>query len=238
MTDSLTRPGLAPVLLMISGLLFIAFPALRPYGEETTLRGAAGMASPLWIVAHLLGMLAFIVLVTGLWLLRGDGASPRRPWTAAASHAGALGLLGLLPFYGLETFGAAAVARYAVAGEKAAMLELIEQLRNDAVALGMFGAGLVAVALAGCLLAAASWPVGGGLRLGGLLTAAGLLTYLPQYLAPAPLRIAHGLVLGAGLLLLAGSLLSDHLPRRARPPHSTGVAAAHPAGASAGLGRQ
>ena len=66
-----------------------------------------------------------------------------------------------------------------------------------------FAVGLIALALVGGRLIHGTWASGGGARLGGMLAGAGLLTFLPQFFTPGPVRIVHGLVLSAGLALLA-----------------------------------
>ena len=57
-----------PWLLM--GTAFGAYPALRPYADETALPGLAAMASGRWLVAHLLGMLAFALVPVAMATLR------------------------------------------------------------------------------------------------------------------------------------------------------------------------
>ena len=47
--------------LAIAGALFVVYPALRPFSDETSLQGAAAFASTAWIVAHMLAMVGFIL---------------------------------------------------------------------------------------------------------------------------------------------------------------------------------
>ena len=61
-----------------------------------------------------------------------------------------------------------------------------------------FAVGLIALALVGGRLIHGTWA-----SVGGMLAGAGLLTFLPQFFTPGPVRIVHGLVLSAGLALLA-----------------------------------
>ena len=51
---------------LVAGLGFAAYPAVRPYADETTYAGLAAMASDAWLLAHLLGVLAFAALPIGL----------------------------------------------------------------------------------------------------------------------------------------------------------------------------
>jgi hypothetical protein len=63
------------------------------------------------------------------------------------------------------------------------------------------------------------------MRIGLVLTAIALLTYLPQFFFPPSGRIGHGIVLAAGLLLLAYALL--RAPRTASARSSEPTAVAH-----------
>jgi hypothetical protein len=52
--------------LAAAGILFVAYPALRPFSDESTLQGARAFASTAWIMAHELAMRGFIGLALGL----------------------------------------------------------------------------------------------------------------------------------------------------------------------------
>jgi hypothetical protein len=52
--------------LAAAGLLFVLYPALRPFSDETTLAGAQAFASNAWVISHVMGMLGFIGLALGL----------------------------------------------------------------------------------------------------------------------------------------------------------------------------
>lgn len=41
----------------------------------------------------------------------------------------------------------------------------------------------------------------GGIRIGAVLVGFGMVLYLPQFFGPPWMRIAHGLILGIGLVL-------------------------------------
>jgi hypothetical protein len=49
-----------------AGILFVLYPAIRPFSDETGLQGAAAFASNAWIVAHVVAMLGFILLSLGV----------------------------------------------------------------------------------------------------------------------------------------------------------------------------
>jgi hypothetical protein len=87
--------------LVASGVLFVAYPAARPFSSETGLQGGSAFASSTWIVAHSLAMAGFILLGLGLLgvceILRQTGASRFATWGLVLSWIG-IGLT--LPYYG------------------------------------------------------------------------------------------------------------------------------------------
>src|SRR4029450_12596003 len=55
------------VALGLSGFLFLIYPAVRPWHDESTVGGAvASMSSSAWVAAHLFAMLSLILLPLGL----------------------------------------------------------------------------------------------------------------------------------------------------------------------------
>ncbi|WOP19194.1 hypothetical protein [Raineyella sp. LH-20] len=120
------------------------------------------VASPRWIAAHVCGMAAFVALT-----VLADRIGGR------ARAVVALGTALLLPYYGAETFGLAAGADPTLT-------------RFQPVAVTMFAAGLVLVAVGGILLALrrpAAWPLGVLMAL-----------VLPQFYLPAYGRMAFGVL--------------------------------------------
>src|SRR5260370_42493953 len=65
-TVSSSRVRLGAVSLVLSGILFVLYPLLRPYSDESSLQGAQAFASTAWIVAHILGVVGFIFVALGL----------------------------------------------------------------------------------------------------------------------------------------------------------------------------
>lgn len=192
------RDTVAAGALAVAGVLFVAYPALRPYSDESTLDGAAALSSTAWVVAHLLAMAAFVLLALGLARALPRGRSGRTAVVTAW-----LGTALILPYYGVETFGLQVIAQRALDDGDASLLALADTLHTGGIAVVVFGAGLVLLAVAGAALGLALWSGGGVVRLGGLLAGSGLVLYVPQYFAPGGLRIAHGVILGVGLVLLA-----------------------------------
>jgi hypothetical protein len=177
---------------LVSGVAFAAYPLLRPYPDETTMAGLAAMGSSRWLVAHLLGMLAFAVLPVGLARLRPD--------LGALGYAGAVLLL---PYYGGEAFGLHAIGRHGVAASDLSMLTVVDGFRYNPVAITMFGLGLLVLAATGVLAVVACWSRGRAWRVSVGVVGLGLLLYLPQFFASPAVRIGHGLLLGLGCVAVA-----------------------------------
>ncbi|ALE75121.1 hypothetical protein AD006_02535 [Pseudonocardia sp. EC080610-09] len=190
------------VALGVAGVAFAAYPALRPYVD-----GPQVWAQPWWVPSHLLGVLGFALLVPGLVAVRqrlhgtaGEGAA--RFGVVAAGSGAAL----VLPYYGAEAF---ALGR--LTGPDAVAVG--EAIRMDPWAVTTFAAGLLALAAAGVAVLVAARRSGGTVPVAAAgVFAAGLVLYLPQFFASPGLRIAHGVLLAAGCLLLAAATRT-----RARP---------------------
>ncbi|MFF0339432.1 hypothetical protein [Kribbella sp. NPDC004875] len=166
--------------LSVAGLLFLLYPALRPWEDESTTSGAAAaMGSTAWIVAHLCAMIGFILVAIALLELN-------RP-AAIVFWIGA-GLT--LPYYGAEDFGLHAIAN------QPNILDLAEDVRYNPFAMTMFGVGLLTMAAAAILLAVRVKTVP------AILFAIGFGLFLPQFFGPPALRIAHGVLLGAACVWL------------------------------------
>lgn len=211
--------------LVLSGLAFAAYPLVRPYGPETGIGFATDLASPLWLVAHVLGMVGFAALAFSLRALVMSGTPWRwggRPLRMIETRMW-LALALLLPYCGAEAYGLNALGRYALdhdvdAGAVAAAF------RYAPFELSTFTVGLVLVLLVGVRLVHGTWTAGGATRLGGLLTGVGLATYAPQFFASPEVRMTHGIVLGLGVLVLAWSVARQVDQESARPDVAAKVA--------------
>lgn len=66
--------------LVVSGVLFVIYPALRPFSDESSLLGAAAFGSGAWLVSHMLAIVAFALSPLGLlglqYSLLGTSAEP------------------------------------------------------------------------------------------------------------------------------------------------------------------
>lgn len=202
MNDSRTTP--TRLWFGTAGLAFAAYPALRPWGPESGPEGALHLGSAAWLAAHVLGMVGFVTLALAL---RSAAARPPWPWSGRpvreAETRAWVAVALLLPYYGAETYGLNAVGRHATSLDQPGLLAIADSFRYEPVAVTTFGLGLLALALVGGRLAHGSWRAGARARAGALVAGVGLATYLPQFFAPPEVRVAHGLVLGLGLLLVA-----------------------------------
>lgn len=194
------------VALAVAGILFVLYPAIRPFSDEKTLQAAQAWASSAWVAAHVMGMLAFIGLALGLlglhFALSGPRAARQSFWAAVIGWIG-VGLT--LTYYGAEVYGLRVIGRAAWSGHDATLLPLAGQVRNGP-GLPIFATGLVLVATAGIVAAAASRRQAGLPRWGAVVLAAGLVLYIPQFFAGQPVRVAHGALVAAGCLCLAVGL--------------------------------
>ena len=194
-----------------TGAAFLLYPAARPWGDETTLTGAAGMASTQWVVAHLSAVAGFIALTLALLALH----DLLRSRTARAALLTTwIGVALTLPYYGAEVFGVHEAAAQALREHDAALLvRMTDAIRYQPAAATMFALGLATIA-AGAILTAAAIAARWN-RWTGVPMAAGFALFIPQFFAGAPLRIAHGALIALGCAWVAVALLrAGSAPRR------------------------
>ena len=219
------------IALAVAGVLFVLYPAIRPFSDENTLPGAHAFASDAWVVSHVTGMLGFIGLAVGLLglhlALPGPRAARLSFWAVVTGWIGA-GLT--LTYYGGEVYGLRVIGRQALAEHSTAVLSLADQVRGAPGAV-IFATGLVLLAAGAILAAVASWPSAGPRRWGALIVAVGVVTYIPQFFGGQPVRIAHGALLAAGCLCLAAGLWRTR-SGMARPPGPAPVSAVETASGS------
>ncbi|WP_306358990.1 MULTISPECIES: hypothetical protein [unclassified Nocardia] len=177
--------------LTAAGVLFLLYPVLRPWHDETTTEGAAAaMGSTLWVVSHVCAMIGFVLVSLGLLGIRDRiGIGP-----VAAMWVGT-GLT--LPYYGAEDFGLYAMA---TEGDRDDLLAVADALRFAPIPAAMFGIGLITVA------AASVWVAGAlrdsAARYAAMVFAAGFVLFMPQFFGPPAVRIAHGVLVLAGCVWL------------------------------------
>ncbi|MBE1878166.1 hypothetical protein [Myceligenerans pegani] len=199
---------------LAAGLAFLLFPVLRPWPDETTATAelAAAFAADRWVVSHLSGILGLGLLAPAFLGLRGvlagAAGTAATTWALVTAWIGA-GLSSL--YFGAEIFGIRTIAEAALpSAEFGPMLADVETLRMQPMAVAVFGAGLLLLAAAGILAAVALVRAGAGGRTwprwAGLPLALGLLLLLPQFYGGPEIRIAHGVLVAAGCVLLAAAV--------------------------------
>jgi hypothetical protein len=205
MSTSATRIRAGAVALAAAGVLFLAYPALRPWHDESTVAGAtASMSSTAWVTAHFFAMLGFILMPLGLLALRSALAPTKaEPLALTAAVLAWIGSGLVLPYYGAEDFGLHAIA--GSAGPRTGLLSLVHAVRYQPLAVTIFGTGLL-LAAAAIMAAIAVWRSNVLPRTSAILFATGMALFLPQFFSPAAIRIAHGILLAAGSIILAAAL--------------------------------
>jgi hypothetical protein len=199
---------LGALALALSGLLFLLYPAVRPWHDESTLGGAlASMSSSAWVAAHFFAILGLILMPLGMLALcalsaRGRGAR----MTLAATVIMWVGAGLTLPYYGAEDFALHAIASQVRSGSSLDLLGLVDAIRFGGVAATTFAAGLVLLGLGGVLAAIAIWRSAILPRFSGVPLAIGLVLLIPQFYLPGWARIVHGVLVAIGLVWLAVAL--------------------------------
>lgn len=195
--------------LALSGILFVLYPALRPFSDQAgaqTMQGAEAFASPFWILAHTLAAVGFILLALGLVSLR--IVLRQTAWGSLASVAWIVTWIGVglsLLYYGAESFALHAIGQQAVVQHSTRLLTLVDAIRFGP-AIYVFAVGLVLVGVGPILAAIAIWRSGTISRWNGLPFALGFALYIPQFFGSQPIRIAHGLLVTLGCLWVAWSM--------------------------------
>jgi hypothetical protein len=186
--------------------LFVLYPAIRPFSDETSLQAAQAFASPAWTVAHMLAMVAFTLVALGLfglYLALQEGVAERRAFWAFVLSLLGVGLT--LPYYGGETFGLRAIGEEAIKEQNATLVGLAGVVRSGPGEI-MFGVGLLLLAVGAILTAATIWKSGVLSKWSGIPFAVGFALYIPQFFATQPIRVAHGVLVAIGCLWIAAGM--------------------------------
>src|SRR5215472_13339646 len=108
------RVRVAAAALAVAGILFVLYPATRPYADEKSLQGAQAFSSTAWVTSHAMGMLGFIGLAIGLLgvhFAQANARDIRRSfWALVITWIGA-GLT--LTYYGAEAYALRVIGRLA-----------------------------------------------------------------------------------------------------------------------------
>jgi hypothetical protein len=208
MSTSRTRSRWGALALAVSGVLFVLYPAVRPWQDESTVEGAIkAMSSGAWVAAHLFAMVGFILVALGLlavWNAVSRTRAERLGFAAVVATWIGVGLT--LPYYGAEDFGLNAIARKAAEGQRFDLLGLVEAVRFSPVPATTFFLGLLLLGVGAVLAAVAIWRSGVLPRSSGILFAVGFALFIPQFYLPPAGRIAHGVLVAAGSIWLALAL--------------------------------
>jgi hypothetical protein len=208
MSTSHTRTRLGALALAVAGVLFVLYPALRPWQDESTVAGAIkAMSSGAWVAAHLFAMVSFILVALGLlavWIAVSATRAERLALAAVVTTWIGVGLT--LPYYGAEDFGLNAIARKAAEGRVVDLLGLVDAVRFSPVPATTFALGLLLLGAGGVLVAVAIWRSGVLPRSSGILFALGFVLFIPQFFSPPAVRIVHGVVVAAGSIWVALAL--------------------------------
>src|SRR5207245_5309320 len=138
-------------------ILFVLYPLLRPFSDESSLQGAHAFASSAWILEHMLGVLGFILIALGLLCL--SSALQHTAARRLASLVLVLTWIGvglILPYYGAEMFGLRAIGQEALRQHSSALLSLVDTVRLGPGAI-VFVVGLGLLAIGAVLAAIAVW---------------------------------------------------------------------------------
>lgn len=193
------------IALLTAGVLFLLYPALRPWGDQTPgLASAQAFAEPLWPLSHYAGVLGFMLVPVGLLAVHAR-IGGRLATVALATIWLGVGLV--LPFYGAEAFALHAVGMHVVASGEIPLLSLVDAVRDGSLQVTTFGLGLLLLGLGALLTSVAVWRSRGMPRGSAVLFAAGFVLYLPQFFGPPALRIAHGALVLIGCAVLALALV-------------------------------
>lgn len=194
--------------LALAGVLFVLYPAIRPFSDEVSLQGAAAFGSTAWLVAHAFAIVAFVLLVLGL--LGVYLVLQRSPAERLMLYALVLSWLGVgltLPFYGAEVFGLHAIGQAAVRRNDPSLVSLAADVRGQP-GIWFIVVGLLLLAFGIVLLAIAAWRSRILIAWIGVPLAVAFALYLPQFTTPKPVRVAHGLLVAAGCWLVGWNLVS------------------------------
>jgi hypothetical protein len=201
-----SRRRVSAIALGIAAVLFVLYPAIRPFSDEASLQAAAAFASTEWLVAHTLAIVAFTLLPLGLLglhsSLQDTAVESLAYWAVVLSMLGT-GLT--LPFYGGETYGLHAIGQEALRQQNVDLVGLAAVVRSGAGA-ALFALGLLLLAAAAITVAIALWRSGTYSKWTGIPFAVGFALYIPQFYGTQQVRVAHGLLVAIGCLWIAVAL--------------------------------
>jgi hypothetical protein len=121
-------------------------------------------------------------------------------WATALAWIGAAGAS---LYYGAEIFGIRTFAEASMRRGDASLLDEVQVLREQPMAVVLFGVGLLLVAAAGVLASIALFRPRVPWAWTGVVFATGLVLVLPQFFTSPSMRTAHGVLFAVGCLFIA-----------------------------------
>jgi hypothetical protein len=180
---------------------FVLFPVSRPFFDESSIEGAREFASNQWVIAHCLGIGAFLLLslgFLGLYLHLPDTLV--EGWALRGFVLCLLGAGLTLPFFGAEAFGLQVIGSAAVNQNNTALIPLVNQLRFGP-GIAFIISGLLCVAAATIVMAAVVWKSQALPKWSGISLAAGFAVYIPQLQGDPTFQVIR---IGVEILILIG----------------------------------
>lgn len=217
-TGNANRVATGALSLAIAGILFVLYPAIRPFSDESSLSGAAAFGSNAWLISHIMAMIAFTLASLGLLslyiYLQG---TPLERMAFRALVVSWLGTGLTLPFYGAEAFGLYTIGQEVLRQGNPALMSMAGEVRGG-VGIILFVVGLLLLALAAVLVAVITWRWVLLPKWSGPLFALGFVLYVPQFFGTQPLRVAHGVLVAAGCIWLALGLWQQRMENASKSP--------------------
>jgi hypothetical protein len=206
------RMRLTSLSLVVAGVCFALYPAIRPFSDKASIQGAKAFASLQWLLSHSLAMVGFILLILGLLGLSGL----LRETTAGNLCITALivtwiGIGFTLPYYGAEAFSLRAAGQEALRQDSVGLLVTLTNSIRFGEGIWFFLFGLIALALGIILFSIAIWRSGVLIRWSGIPLAFGFALFIPQFFTPQPVRVAYGLLVLVGCWLVAWSVQKEQM---------------------------
>lgn len=209
-TITATRMRLGAMALGISAALFAVFPFVRPFFPTPDLSspeslGVAthAMTSPNWVIAHIIAIMAMILLLLGmlaLYVHLTNAGSIRRTFSALILSL--LGIAFVLPTLGVETYTLPVIGKLYLEGQTQVVSAVGLMYAGPNSLFLMLG--LFLLAIGAITFAISIWQSGSLPKWAGVSFAIGLALWFPLF--PQMIRTIDGLLIGIGGIGIALSI--------------------------------
>jgi hypothetical protein len=209
-TLNFTHNRLGAFVLGISGLLFAVFPLVRPFFPTPDMESPTSLtvvtqvfSSTLWVIAHFIVMLAFVLLLFGMLTLYNylTNSSVERG-ALLAMILSLAGIALIMPTLGVETYTLPVIGKMYLEG-KTEVVSAVELIYSGPDTLVLI-LGLLLLASGAIVFAIAIWQSGILPQWAGVIFAIGFTLWFPLF--PQMIRIIDGLLIGIGGVWLAWSI--------------------------------